>query len=350
MVSDRSCLQALDFGWYYRRRQYIPLAMTIPLRIACVGECMIELSDPEGAPVGLSYGGDTLNTAVYMSRLGRPWGMQVDFLTALGDDPYSERMIAGWQAEKIGTELVTRLSGRLPGLYAIRTDAAGERSFYYWRQQSAAREMLSGEAGARLAGALAGYDLIYLSGITVSILPPDSRERLAGAVATARAKGARVAFDPNYRPRGWADAGEAAAAMAPFVGQSDFVLPGLDDADALYGVRNIEECADRYQTLGAGEICVKDGAGDCLLRHDGHSEISPAVHGLAPVDTTAAGDSFNAAYLVSRLAGEKPLAAAGAGHRLAAAVICYRGAVMPLSAMPDGDSERQPDERGHRFE
>lgn len=315
--------------------------MTIPLRIAAVGECMIELSDPVGAPASLSYGGDTLNTAVYMSRLGRPAGMRVDYLTALGDDPYSDAMIEGWQAEKLGCELIARLPGKLPGLYSIRTDQAGERSFYYWRQNSAAREMMRGEGGERLARALGGYDLIYLSGITLSILEGEDRQRLLDGIASAKGKGAKVAFDPNYRPRGWDSAAEAAAAMAPVLALCDIALPGLDDAKPLYGVTDLESCAAKYIDLGAGEICVKDGGNDCLLRLGADCETSPAKHGLEPLDTTAAGDSFNAAYLVSRLAGEKPLAAAGAGHRLAAAVIGHRGAIMPRKAMPDGDVEKE---------
>lgn len=302
---------------------------------------MIELSDPADAPASLSYGGDTLNTAVYMSRLGRPAGMQVDYLTALGDDPYSDAMIAGWQAEKIGCELIARLPGKLPGLYSIRTDGKGERSFYYWRQQAAAREMMRGKAGARLAQALGGYDLIYLSGITLSILEAEDRQRLLDGIAAAKGKGAKIAFDPNYRPRGWDGPEQAAAAMAPLVALSDIVLPGLDDARPLYGVADLAACAAKYAEWGAGEICVKDGGNGCLLRIDGKDELSPARHGLEPLDTTAAGDSFNAAYLVSRLAGENPLAAAAAGHRLAAAVIGHRGAIMPRDAMPDGDVEQE---------
>jgi 2-dehydro-3-deoxygluconokinase len=276
-----------------------------------------------------------------MSRLGRPAGMRVDYLTALGDDPYSDAMIAGWRAEKLGCDLIVRLPGRLPGLHSIRTDAAGERSFYYWRQQAAAREMMRGEGGERLARALAGYDLIYLSGITLSILDAADRQRLLDGIANARDKGAKIAFDPNYRSRGWDSAEEAAAATAPLLAQCDIVLPGLDDAKPLYGVADLEACAAKYAEWGIGEICAKDGANGCLLRLGDGIELSPARHGVEALDTTAAGDSFNAAYLVSRLAGEQPLSAAAAGHRLAAAVIGHRGALIPRKAMPDGDVEKE---------
>ena len=89
---------------------------------------MIELNRPGGL-FSRGYGGDTLNTAVYLARLG----VGVDYVTALGDDPLSDEMIAGWQAEGIGTERVIRLPGKLPGLYMIETNSAGERRFYHWR-------------------------------------------------------------------------------------------------------------------------------------------------------------------------------------------------------------------------
>ena len=86
----------------------------------------------------LSHGGDTLNTAVYLSRLG----LSVRYVTALGDDPLSSEMIESWQQENIDCSLVDRHDGAVPGLYFIDTDAAGERSFLYWtgaikRRQSA---------------------------------------------------------------------------------------------------------------------------------------------------------------------------------------------------------------------
>ncbi|MDP7546164.1 MAG: PfkB family carbohydrate kinase, partial [Alphaproteobacteria bacterium] len=153
--------------------------MTKETKIAAIGDCMIELSArPEGG-MSLAYGGDTLNTAVYLARLCRGGGeIAVDYLTALGDDPYSNEMVAFWQREGIGTDRVIRLPGRLPGLYTIRTDGQGERSFHYWRAAAAAREMLRGEPGAALGAALCQYDLIYLSGITLSILRQADRAKL----------------------------------------------------------------------------------------------------------------------------------------------------------------------------
>ena len=87
-------------------------------KVACIGECMIELKQAEGGLFSRGYGGDTLNTAVYLARLGAG----ADYITALGDDTLSAEMIAGWAAEGVGTSRVLRLPGKLPGLYMIQTD------------------------------------------------------------------------------------------------------------------------------------------------------------------------------------------------------------------------------------
>lgn len=310
------------------------------MKIAAIGECMIELSARADGAMSLAYGGDTLNTAVYLARLGRSrgggngGGIGVDYLTALGDDNYSDEMVAFWQREGIGTEQVLRLPGRLPGLYTIRTDRRGERSFQYWRAEAAAREMLRGEQGAKLGAALSQYDLVYLSGITLSILTDADRAILLDALARARAAGARIAFDCNYRPRGWPDAATARQAMDHVYRLSHIALPGLDDECALHGVMDPAAAAQRIADLGVGEICLKNGGGGCLLRRGLEVEFTPAQPGIIPIDTTAAGDSFNAAYLYHRLVGESAQDAARAGHRLAAQVIQYPGAVIPVHAMP----------------
>jgi 2-dehydro-3-deoxygluconokinase len=150
-------------------------------RIAVIGECMLELTrdvstrESSGMPMNLSYGGDTLNTAVYMARLG----VDVSYFTALGDDPYSDWMIQQWKTEKVGCDSVVRVSGRLPGIYSIETDGSGERRFYYWRDQAPARELFDEpEHRSKLFEQLMAYDLIYLSGITLSLYKPTCLEAL----------------------------------------------------------------------------------------------------------------------------------------------------------------------------
>lgn len=300
-------------------------------RIASIGECMIELSEAAGTDGQMrrTFGGDTLNTAVYLARCLRRADATVHYVTALGDDPFSAEMLAAWQAEGIDTGLVFRLPGRLPGLYIIRTDAAGERTFHYWRSAAAAREMLRPEQAETLAGALSGVDLVYLSGITLGILDGDSRQRLFALLETLKHAGCRIAFDTNYRPRLWQSRAEARDAVNRVLALAAVALPTFDDEAGLFDDESPAATVRRLHALGVDEVAVKRGGAPCLVSRAGRMVEIAGETVARPVDTTAAGDSFNAAYLAARLGGAAPEAAAAAGHRLAARVIAHKGAIIP---------------------
>ncbi len=311
------------------------------LRIASIGECMIELRHRSPSELQLAYGGDTLNFAVYLARLTREQAVRVDYVTALGDDPYSEAMLATWQAEAVGTGLVARLERRLPGLYTIRTDARGERSFTYWRSASAAREMLRDDRAERLLRELSGYDLLYLSGVTLSVLDDGQRRALMAIADALRERGGRVAFDSNYRPVGWPDVASARTVFDAMLTRADIALPTLDDDQLLFGVADAREAADRLHHLGVAEVAVKRGAAGCFLSSAVFTGEVPPIPVAEVVDSTAAGDSFNAGYLAARLSGAEPEAAARLGCALAARVIVHPGAIIPAWAMADLAMPRQ---------
>ena len=228
-----------------------------------------------------------------------------------------------------------RLPGRLPGLYTIRTDARGERSFTYWRSAAAARDMLRGPRAEQVGAALQGYDLLYLSGITLSILDPPQRAALVAIADRVRAHGGRVAFDSNYRPVGWPNPEAARAAFEEMLERVDIALPTLDDEQALFGVKDARECADRLRRRGVAEVAIKLGEAGCYLSSDEFTGDIRAEAVEAVVDSTAAGDSFNAGYLAARLLGADPPGAARLGNRLAARVVAHPGAIVPADAAKD---------------
>jgi 2-dehydro-3-deoxygluconokinase len=302
-------------------------------RIALIGECMIELQQHANGNLQQSFGGDTLNTAVYMARvLGG--GAQVDYVTALGDDSFSEAMCRSWEQEGVGLSKVQRLPGRLPGLYCIQTDANGERRFLYWRNEAAVRDCFTTPDADAVLGALPAYDLLYLSGITLAVLGEQGRERLFATLAQARAQGARVAFDNNYRPRLWASVEQAREAYRACLAHVDVALLTEDDEQALFGYADSEQLLKAYRALGISEVVVKRGSQSCLVESLGERFDIPAQPVERVIDSTAAGDSFSAAYLSMRLRGGSPVVAAEAGHRLASVVIQHSGALIVKSAMP----------------
>jgi 2-dehydro-3-deoxygluconokinase len=297
--------------------------------VACIGECMIELKQAGSGLYSRGFGGDTLNTAVYLARLGA----RVDYVTALGDDPLSDEMIVGWQAEGVGTAKVARLAGKLPGVYLIATDAKGERRFYHWRESAAARSLLDLPETESLLRSLSSYDLVYLSAITLSIYPEAARARLLAALRDVRQRGTRIAFDTNFRARGWPDLDIARRVFREAFEASDIALASTEDLLPLYPGAGTDALLAQIPT---GEVVLKLAEPASLLRVGGATRRIDAEPVTAPVvDTTAAGDSFAAAYLAARLSGAAPDEAARAGHRLAGRVVCHPGAIIPRSAMPD---------------
>lgn len=296
-------------------------------RILCVGEAMLELAslDLAAGTARASVAGDVYNTAVYLKRMLPE--AEVAFATALGRDALSEAMLGRMATEGLSTAHVARLADRAPGLYAVSVDAQGERSFAYWRSQSAARAML-GPGGLDL-DAIEAFDALYLSGITLAILPAIDRARLVALAGRMRAQGRLVAFDSNYRPLLWAGENEARAAIGEMWAVASLALPSRDDEAHLHGP---ESPGALFRRLGAPEAVLKDGAAGPWTWDGTKAWHHPLPRVPRVLDTTAAGDGFNAAYLAARLRGESPEAAVRAGHALAAHIIGHPGAIMPMPA------------------
>jgi 2-dehydro-3-deoxygluconokinase len=298
-------------------------------RVVAVGEVMLEMARGDDGRYALAYGGDTFNTSVYLARAGIP----VAYATALGDDPYSDGVLGLASAEGIATDVMIRVAGRMPGLYVIETDSAGERRFYYWRDTSPARELFELQDWARIAESLLTARLVYFSGITLSLYSNAGLGRFLAILELARKQGARVAFDGNFRPRGWkGDLPRTRTVFIEALKRVDVALPTFDDEAVLWGDPSPEATVERLKAFGIAEIVVKNGPNSALVAVGGQQDFVPVPEVVEPVDTTAAGDTFNAGYMAARLAGDNPLAAAAAGHRLAAEKVRHRGAIMPRTA------------------
>jgi len=290
--------------------------------ILCFGEAMVELSAIQETNCRIAIAGDTFNTAVYLSRAGH----RVGYVSAVGTCPFSTKLLGALGDENIDATSVPALPDQSVGLYAISVDDHGERSFTYWRSESAVRSLFESENADAVASALKDVETLYLSGITLSLYTAEAQRQILGILADRKNAGKRNTFDGNFRPRNWQDHDQARDIISEAISLSTWSMPTFDDEAMLFGDTSPEDTAKRHLDLGVDEVTVKHGAAGALV--NGNHWVRPPET-IKPIDTTGAGDSFNAAYLSSRLRGEATEDAALAGHRLAGQVLKVPGALIP---------------------
>lgn len=308
-------------------------------RIVFFGECMIELS---GMPLNRTFGGDTLNTALYLARLLEKSDIQVQYATGVGQDSLSDELLLAWQEESINTDLVARIPNKTPGLYLVETDSLGERFFHYWRSDSAAKhyfshaEQLQGLSLLEEAINTEQVDAFYISGISVAILEDSSKQRLIRCIRVLKQQGKTVIFDNNYRPQLWSTQ-QAQHWYEQILAYTDIALITEEDDHLVWGKSCVIE---RCQAMGCRDVVIKRGENPCLVVTNLGSPDEQRVEVAATkvqkvVDTCAAGDSFAAGYLAGYFSGKTPFESATLGHQLAGIVIQHPGAIIPTQIMTD---------------
>ncbi len=299
--------------------------------IVSIGECMVELSlnSASNSSCTLAIAGDTLNTAIYLKRAGKA-DVDVSYCTLVGQDGFSDRVLDLLAQEDLGSTLVGRHPDRTIGLYAIETDADGERRFSYWRSLSAARDLFHKIHGQDFS-ALSRFDLISYSAISLAILDDECRSLFLDFLMGYRIAGGLVAFDSNYRPQLWSDRNTAQHWIKRAWRCCDIALPSADDEAALFDDISTDDTLHRLRAYGIRLGVLKNGANGPLPLDQSVSlgGFSAASH---VVDTTAAGDSFNGAFLASLARGSTLQEAARCGHDMARYVVGQRGAIVPPSS------------------
>ena len=300
-------------------------------QIALIGECMIELN---GSPFGAmqqAFGGDSLNSAIYLARAIKNKA-DVHYVTALGDDSLSQGMIEHWQQEGINTDLVMRDQTRQPGLYLIQLDGKGERTFMYWRDQSAAKFMLQHERFQEIAKMLATMDMVYLSGISLAILPNEDKQKLLNLLTLLSLKGVKIIFDSNYRPKLWDSIESTKTIYQQVLSITDLALVTDEDEAMLWEDNSVEGTLTRLKSSGVKQAVVKMGPKGCLYQNFENTNENAELISTTPVenviDTTSAGDAFNAGYLAGFISNKSAKDCALMGHALAGVVIQHKGAII----------------------
>jgi 2-dehydro-3-deoxygluconokinase len=296
-------------------------------KILVIGECMLELKETSANSMAKCFAGDVYNTAVYAKR----WASTVDvsFLTAIGEDPISQSFIKTCHNEEINSEAILSTTSAHMGIYAISTDELGERSFTYWRNQSAAKQIMQLLAGNYSFLTACHYDVVYFSGISLAILSNEDRGLLLALIEQLKTAGAKIAFDPNYRAHMWQGKREAIEWIEKSYACSDIVLPGLEDHQNLLGHNSAKEIRLYMNKFPVSEMIIKCGNDGVY----GYGETNVAEHlpfspAKTQVDSTAAGDSFAGTYLAARLEGTSIKQAIIHAANTAKFVIQHHGAIV----------------------
>tara|TARA_R110000868_G_scaffold134523_2_gene346570 strand:+ start:3498 stop:4451 length:954 start_codon:yes stop_codon:yes gene_type:complete len=295
-------------------------------KVVLFGECMLELRQAPNNAMHRSFAGDAFNTAVYQKRAFAQ--QSVSFMSALGKDVISQELMQNCQQEGLDTALIRHSAHHNPGIYLVQTDEHGERSFLYWRENSAARQMmklLDDEVRQQVCKA----DLFFFSGISLAILAPEDRALFWQFLSEVQAAGVSIAFDPNYRTRLWASPEDARQQFALAFAASTIVLPGIEDFATLYGLHDLKDIVGFCQPFNIQELVIKNGPNSvfcCTPEAEFSLPITPVKN---VVDTTSAGDSFNGVFLGARLAGYDLRQAIELAASAAGLVIQHPGAIVP---------------------
>lgn len=290
---------------------------------------MVELRAIDDNTMEQSFAGDVYNSAVYLQRCFP--GIKAGMVTAVGTDALSEKMIQKFHHESLDTTFVFQHKDKVPGLYLIKTDAVGERSFTYWRSDAAARYLMD-FLSDDVAGLFKTGDALFISGISLAVITPTARSALWSLLQQLKSRGVTLIFDPNYRARLWSSTDEAITAFQRAFQLADIALPGVEDLEVLFGISNAEAAIEYCQSFGIREIVVKNGPESVLTYANGQLQKHPITPVTKVVDTTSAGDAFNGVYLGARIQNRSISDAVQLAATAAGTVIQHPGAIAPAAA------------------
>lgn len=301
--------------------------------ISIIGECMTEFSGSLFGKMNQYFGGDTLNTAVYLARLNQDKKYEVNYISSVGKDTLSDYMLDAWNHEGINTKNVLIDPVRTVGAYLIQLDEFGERSFTYWRSDSAAKYMMSHEDFHYVESSLERSDVIYLSGISLAILPHKDCDHLVSLLTQLSQQGKKIIFDTNHRPTLWHGHGGSQRAQevyARVMAISELALLTDDDEMQLWGDKDARQILTRLASIGLKSVVLKQGKDGSTYHHfiNNKSFTTEIEAPIKVVDTTSAGDSFNAGYLSGYLRGLTPEHCSDIANKLAGVVIQHKGALV----------------------
>ncbi len=287
--------------------------------LICIGEPLLEFNQQSNGQYLMGHGGDTSNCAIAAARQGA----KVGYFTQLGKDAFGKSFLDLWQSENIDTSYIKQIDHAHTGIYFVTHNENGHE-FSYFRANSAASLMTPQSLPVE---ALQNVKILHVSGISQAI-SGTAADTVFKAIEIVKNAGGRISYDTNLRLKLW-PLERCKAVTHAAMSQCDIALPGLDDAIQLTGLSSPDDIVDFYLKLGASIVALTLGHKGTLVATKCKRKLI-AGKKVDAVDATAAGDTFDGAFLARLIEGDDPFDAAEYANAAAALSTMGYGAVAPM--------------------
>lgn len=283
--------------------------------ILCIGEILADMIGERregGESFSFHAGGAPFNVACCIARLGGDAG----FIGRVGDDLIGRKLCAFAEGRGLQALCLQRDTVRNTTLAFVSLDDTGERSFCFYRKNTADNHIDFADAAPYIKRA----DVVHLGSLMLS--EPQGRKFADNVVRAVRASGKKLSFDVNYREDIYPDGATAADISRKYIAAADIVKLSEEEVSLLYGdMTGLRLAAGTDKT-----VCVTLGAKGSLCLCGGNLYKEPSVS-VRPVDTTGAGDAFYGAFLLARQEGLSPEAALRFANVCGALTTTRKGAI-----------------------
>lgn len=300
--------------------------------VACLGEVLIDfIADEKGSLDSVTsfrkcLGGAPANVAVGITRLGVTCG----FIGKVGADAFGEFLKASLKKNGVNIDGVVETKEAPTALAFVSRSKTGERHFLFYREPCADILLSEGELQQDW---LRGIRYLHVGGVSLTRTP--SRQTTLRAIEIARNNGVVITFDPNLRLDLWPGGlDECRKIMRQVLLRTDIFLPSQEELLLLMDREQLDDALSRAHELGPPTICLKCGADGSRISiqtaKGQYDRFSQKAFDVNVVDTTGAGDGFNAGLIVGLVKGMSLQESVRQGTAVASLVITKIGAITAL--------------------
>ena len=295
------------------------------INVCSIGEAMIEISNINNSLYNQSFAGDTLNFCNYLDKKK----LNAFFLSAIGKSEINQSLLDFVKSKKISTKYIKQINKFEVGLYLIKNKDNGEKQFFYWRDESAAKQYFNDIDFINLYKELKNFDYIYFSGITLSIIHVSKLNNFIKLLKLLKSKKIKIVFDFNIRPTRWnkKNLNNFFDSVLKFV---DICFLSGEDMSYWKNKNDIKSYEQIVRKYKIKHSIFRKNAKFTYVFLNKNKYVFKNKLLKKVVDTSGAGDGFNAAYLSNFIVNNDPVLALKAGSSLGSKIVMKKGAIVDV--------------------